>query len=301
MSMKPVSNQAAHTSKLQKCKRIVKNERQKPRCKYVTQQEVFGGKFSPSPNPPDVVFLPWNRVTLVIPFSGSLAMTVDTVKTKLRAQCDPTGRGFNPSDSGDARFVPSFKISSYQAWNLTGHLISLSVQDFTNTQSAKGGRDQLAGIVDTGAPGILPKVGFKLPASHRNHVLRSDDLESKIEILVIQVGASDQGLLYVNLEYRFDGTAQLPQTKSLFAILSATNRKVNQIEAASHVTAVKTGDTADLAARILAAMPNSQVQTTDQPNSPILYPDMLRHIQSLTKRIEQLECETTSEHSFDAL
>lgn len=288
-----------NTHKSKKCARTHSANKQQQR-RYVTQEQVFGGKFSPSPNPPDVIFLPWNRVTLVIPFSGTYTVTVTELKEKLRKQCDPTGRGFNPLDTTDRRFVPSFKLSSYQVWNLTGHLISMSVQDFTDTQSAKGGRDQLAGIVDTGAPGLLPKAGYKLPASHRNHVLRSDDVETLIEVLVIQVGSGDQGLLYVNLEYRFDGTAQLPQTRSLFDLLSKCTRKVNQIEAAAHVTSIKTTETANLAAQILSSMPTTSVRESDQPNSP-LFSDALMEQLRITQSddTEYDQCSIASGHDYD--
>lgn len=279
----------------QRCKNSKKTGTTKANTsQFVTREQVFGGKFIPSLNPPDVVFLPWNRVTLVIPFTGSYTVKVSTLRDVLKKQCDPTGRGFNPSTSGDRRFVPSFKVQTYQAWNLTGHLISMSVQDFTDTQSARGGRDQMAGIVDSGGPGILPKVGYKLPAGHRNHVLRSDDIESEIEILVTQVGSSDQGLLYISLEYRFDGTASLPQSSSLFSILSKCSRFVRQIDASSHVTSVKTEETANLAAQILSAMPPTSLPIVDAPTSPIYSIELMEQVAALSKRIEVLEMDVSS-------
>lgn len=261
---------------------------------YVTTTQVFGGKFSPPANPPDVTFQPWFRCTLVDPFQSTVTVTVDHLKHLLRKQLDPLGRGFNPSDSGDKRFVPQFKIHTIQAWNLTGHIISISVQDFTDTQSARGGRDQLAGIVDTGSPGLLPKVGFRLPASHRAHVLRADDIESQIEIAALQVGAHDQGLLYVSIEFRFDGSTTLPTCKSLFDILSTCYISVNDIRTTTNSDSKTLSGVSDTVSLILERM-----STLTNPAAN----DVLRTIISqlrLTTIDEDLKPESlSSTDSFD--
>jgi len=262
---------------------------------------VFGGKFSPSTNPPDVDFQPWHRVTLVDPFSGTMTVSVDSLKDKLRKQLDPTGRGFNPEDSGDKRFVPQFKIHTVQAWNLTGHIISISIQDFTDSKSASSGQDQLAGIVDTGSPGLLPKVGFKYPVSHRNHVLRCDDYEHAIQIASMQVGPSDQGLAYITVEYRFDGATTLPTTNNLFSVLTQCYSKLRTINNSANHTTLNTRLTAETAERILSKMPTiSTVVTPDStPSDSSENQRVINLLLDIEKRLSLLESPTTSE--FDVL
>lgn len=279
---------------------------------YVTHDQVFGGKFSPPVNPPDVTFQPWYRVTLVDPFTGTNTVKVSTIRDQLKKQLDPTKRGFNQITSGDSRFIVQMKISAIQGWNLTGHLISLSVEDFTDVQSSKGGRDQLAGIVDTGSPGLLPKVGFKFPASHRNHVLRSDDVESDVQVYVVQVGASDQGLMYTTLEFRFDGAAQLPTCKNLFEVLTNCYLKIDSIEAHSVINERNTKSIAQTTIDILSNMPDSscsntkdkeQEQSTSNPNSTI--DTNSNSIQSIMDRLSILEKEIkpplSTKSSFSSL
>lgn len=293
MSTKTTSGKAMSVStKRVNSARTTRPRNKQTQGKFATTAQVFGGKFSPPANPPDVEFQPWNRVTVVDPFTGTLTVTVQSLKDQLRKQLDPTGRGFNPSDSGDKRFVPSFKISTIQVWNLTGHIISLSVNDYTDTQSARGGRDQLVGIVDTGSPGLLPKAGYKLPASHKNHVLRCDDIESHIEIFAAQIPQNDQGLCYITLEYRFDGSTELPRVSGIFNVLTKCYDKVESIEATGHVTANETSSTSKTVLDILAALiPTNTVSTTAGNNSisPLLHPSVKHTLEELTTRIRQLE------------
>lgn len=301
MSSKPSVD--ANTNRSTRRQKSSGNSKRKPTSstRYATVQQVFGGKFSPSANPPDVDFQPWHRVTLVDPFSGTMTVSVDSLRDKLRKQLDPTGRGFNPKDEGDKRFVPQFKIHAIQAWNLTGHIISISVQDYTDSKSASSGQDQLAGIVDTGSPGLLPKVGFRFPASHRNHVLRCDDDEHAIQIASMQVGPSDQGLAYITLEYRFDGATTLPTTHNLFSVLTKCYANLRTINTSANHTTVNTRLTADTAESILHKMKTFSVVAPPVSNQPDSSENqrIIDLLLGIEKRLSILESPTTSE--FDVV
>lgn len=213
-------------------KRSRSNKGYKPKSRnngqqYVTKKQMMGGKFTPPTNPPDVTYIPWNPVTLVLTFTGQLTLTVNDVKRYIRKQLDPTGRGFNPLDSGDARFVIQFRIHRIQSWNLTGRVISMSVQDFIDASTSSGGRDQLCGLVDTGTSTHTPAVGYQLPASHFHHVLRTDDKLSREEIVYISSPATDQCIAYISMLYRFDGPAQHPSVLSPIGEIQRTLNKVS--------------------------------------------------------------------------
>lgn len=177
----------------------------------VTKRDLHGGKISPRTNPPDVTYQPWNVVTLVHAFTNTLELSVSGVLTLMRKQLDPTNRGFNQVQTGDGRFVIQLKLYSVQVWNLTGKTVSLSVSDFTESESASGGRDQLCGIVDTGSQTHTPCIGYLLPSSHRQHVLRTDDKQGTDVLFHIGAGSSDQCMVYIRVAYRFDGPVKPPK------------------------------------------------------------------------------------------
>lgn len=217
-------------------------------------------------------------------------------------------------DKGDGRFVPQFKIHSVQCWNLTGHLVSMSVQDYTDSASAKKGEDQLAGLVDTGSPGLLPKVGFRMPASQRNHVVRNDDQESQVTIVAMQVGPQDQGLAYITLEYRFDGSTTLPTSDNLFSVLTRCYRAVSVMKARTGSIAETSEKTFLTAEHILQAMPSAEEELSSACNqstsnqgeattttTPPHYEDLLRVINDFRSRLSLLESATSSVVDFDTL
>lgn len=213
-------------------KRSRSNKGYKPKIRnnsqqYVTKKQMMGGKFTPPTNPPDVTYIPWNPVTLVLTFTGQLTLTVNDIKRYIRKQLDPTGRGFNPLDSGDSRFVIQFRVHRIQCWNLTGRVISMSVEDFMDASSNSGGRDQLCGLVDTGTSTHTPAVGYQLPASHFHHVLRTDDRLSREEIVYFSAPSSDQCIAYLSMLYRFDGPAQHPSILSPIGEIQRTLNKVS--------------------------------------------------------------------------
>lgn len=183
-------------------------------------------------NPPDVTYQPWNSLTLVHSTTETTyTCCAQDVLAMLRKQVDPTGRGFNPSTSGDKRFVVQFKLHSIQAWNLTGKVLALAVDDYSEAQSAAGGRDQLCGLVDTGSQTHTPCVGYLLPASHRQMVIRTDDKQGSDQLFTITSGGGDQLIIYLKIAYRFDGPVTPPKLLlpigNCINLLTAGNR-VNQ-------------------------------------------------------------------------
>lgn len=189
-------------------------------------KQISGGKFTPPTNPPDVTYLPWNPLTLVISHSKALNFQVKSVLDYLRAQVDPTKRGFNQTTTGDSRFVVQFRLLSIMAWNLSGRVISLSVDDFTDSSADAGGRDQLCGLVDTGTTTHTPAVGYYLPMHAQQHVLRTDTKQSDMFLFDVS-GTSGQFVTYVKILYRFDGPVNHPTILSPVQDIEKTLNKIS--------------------------------------------------------------------------
>lgn len=193
---------------------------------FVTKKMMTGGRFTPPTNPPDVTYMPWHPVTLVISHNGTLEFKANDILTYLRAQLDPTKRGFNQTSSGDSRFVVQYRVLTVSSWNLTGRVISLSVEDFIDTQAGAGGRDQLCGLVDTGSSLHTPAVGFQLPNSHSAHVLRTDDRFKDEYLFVVTAPSGNQCVTYMKTLYRFDGPAKHP---SIISPIQEINRTLTHL------------------------------------------------------------------------
>lgn len=178
---------------------------------FVTKKSLNGGKIQLPLNPPDVTYQPWVHVTLVDTFKGTKEYKVQDMLAIIRRQIDPTNRGLNQETKGDKRFVIQMRIFEVHAWNMSGHILSLSAEDFLDTQSAKGGREQLCGYVDTGSTQHIPCLGYLFPSAHRSHVIRTDDQEGDIYLVNLQIGTNDSGLVYFKIAYRFDGPVTPPK------------------------------------------------------------------------------------------
>lgn len=177
----------------------------------VTKTSMNGGKIRVPPNPPDVKYQPWMRINLVHSFKSSTSLAAQDILQIIKKQIDPTKRGFNQETAGDERFVLQMKFNSFRIWNLTGRSVSLSVEDFTDSKNAAGGREQLCGLVDIGTQIHTPAVGYLLPASHRNHVIRTDDITGSDIIVNCTAGDNDTCVLYIDLSFRFDGPVVAPK------------------------------------------------------------------------------------------
>lgn len=176
----------------------------------MTKRQMLGGKFTPPTNPPDITYMPWHPVTLVISHSKTLDFQVKHFKDYLKAQLDPTNRGFNQTSSGDKRFVIQVRLLQISAWNLTGRVIALSVDDYTDSLADSGARDQLCGLVDTGSSLHIPCVGYTLSQAHQQHVLRTDDKQDNMYLFQVSGSTGEQFITYVKILYRFDGPAKHP-------------------------------------------------------------------------------------------
>lgn len=202
------SKQPAHKSTNgQKDKRTARSQGWRP----PKSLNVKGKILRLNTNPPVVNYQPWNHITLVKFFKATESVQAQHILALLRSQADPTKRGFNQTQTGDARFVIQMKLKSIRAWNLTGKIIALSVDDFNEQETAKGERDQLCGVIDTGTATHTPAVGYILPKNLQEKVIRTDDKQGADYLFTCQVGESDQGILYINIEYRFDGPVVLPK------------------------------------------------------------------------------------------
>lgn len=195
---------------------------------YVSFENLKGHKINPGPNPPNITYQPWNHVTVAHGLKTSESIQVKDIPELLKAQLDPEGRGFNQTTSGDKRFILQMKLKSVRAWNLTGNLIAMSVDDFIDTTAAKGGREQLCGLVDTGTTRHTPCVGYVFPMSHREHVLRSDDQEGEIYLVNVQLDTAATGMIYLDLSYKFDGPVKPPALTSMLGGISLTTSRLHE-------------------------------------------------------------------------
>lgn len=216
-----------------------------PESRFMTRAEINGGAFKPPTNPPPVTYAPWQPVTLVLTHSSDLTMKVEDLLGYLRSQLDPNNRGFNQTKTGDGRFVVQFRFRSVSSWNLTGRVISLSVEDFTDIASSKTGRDQLCGLVDTGTSTHTPAVGFRIPSSLANHVLRTDDVTGQSYLFTITAPAGSQCVTYLKVYYRFDGPVKHPTIISplteIESTLEAVASKITQAKERSTIEFVIDG------------------------------------------------------------
>lgn len=183
-------------------------------------------------NPPDVISQPWNHITLVFSLSAE-KVTFGNIVDRFTEQFDPefkliapSGLWINSAKTGHAwRNVggeepgkytvqvdsPNFicKIHSIRVWNLTGRAVSLTVYDYSNTSV---GSEALVGIVDTGGINRFPAVGYLLPMSLRDYVLRSNDnATARANVFETTTGAGDRCMAYIRMEWRCDGPSRVPQ------------------------------------------------------------------------------------------
>lgn len=189
----------------------------------MTQQEIRGHKLNVPSNPPDVTYQPWQHVCLVNTFISEWTPKVKDISDLIKKQLDPSNRGFNQVTTGDGRFIIQFKLQQIRTWNLTGKTIALSVEDFTSPSTAAGGRDQLCGLVDTGTQLHTPALGYRLPVSHQNIVLRTDDKQGDDFLFNVMCGSRDTAQAYIDILYRFDGPVHAPK------IMSVNRELVNSV------------------------------------------------------------------------
>lgn len=202
-----------------------RNQNQRPQRRYtdasayVTKASLAGGRIRVPTNPPDVNFQPWNHVTLVDAFTHTdKEFKITDIVQLLKSQLDPINRGFNQG-TGESALMVQMRFFEVMAWNLTGRMIAMSVTDFSESTSAKANREQLCGLVDTGAQSHIPAVGYLMPALHRSIVLRNDVVDRDVILFNIQAGQGDSCIFYLKMAYRFDGPVKIPKLMQPLAIM----------------------------------------------------------------------------------
>lgn len=234
----------------------------------VTRKEISGHKITPPSNPPDSTYQPWYNLTLVVPFKGQTDFTVGSLATSIRQQLDPTRRGMNWYGKQDEIYIVQLRLDSVSCWNLTtgSRMIALSVEDYHDTTSSKGGRDQLCGIIDTGGSGTAPKAGYRLPFSYRQVVLRNDDIEKDIVLAHINVGDTEMGLAHFKILFRFDGPSKIPMIfpDHLSDISLATQRIIKKMPDVTKIPLV--GKASLVIPTLVPVLDNSKDTDSDQPS-----------------------------------
>lgn len=186
------------------------------RSEYVTRRELKGGKMDVPTNPPSVAYQPWMPVTVVhAGVSGEITITVSDLINQLISQIDPTKHAILPPDRNNRpTAVINIRLRSVRAWNMTGKMIALSVDDFSDADKAIADVDTLCGLVDTGSASHVPAVGYDLPESHKNIVLRNgtDNSTDKSAVLYHVISGSDDScIIYTNIFWKCDGPAKFSQ------------------------------------------------------------------------------------------
>lgn len=190
---------------------------------YVTKAEVKGGKISVPTNPPEITYQPWMPVICMIRHNGGeLKATISTIADALIDQIDPLRHALREktdksvNKNGGPLF--QFRLRNVRAWNLTGHMIALSVNDLTD--NSKTNTDCLCGLMDTGSSLHIPAVGFEMPLSHKDLVLRNG-LEDKDDPLFhVIVPPNDSCIVYVGIFWRCDGPSKFSSfTESMLSVM----------------------------------------------------------------------------------
>nr|WOL30743.1 MAG: hypothetical protein [Chaq virus] len=202
---------------------------------FVTKREVRGGKLELSTNPPEVTYQPWMPLTVVHSGqSGEITMRVRDLCKQIANQIDPTGHGLKsyPEKWSANECIMQLRIRSVRVWNVTGRMIAISVDDFSDANKAIADVDTLCGLVDTGSNLHVPAVGYQLPISHQNIVLRNDVLTSNTIIYHVNCPSSDVCIIYTNLYFRFDGPAKFSSfNDTMFKLITRIRTETVRIQA----------------------------------------------------------------------
>lgn len=205
--MEPSKRVSSRQRKGKKNTSISRRGRRDEAGNYVTQRQLKGGKIEVPTNPPSVSYQPWHTLTVVIcDKSGKLSVSVSDLAAQIKRQIDPTKHALVDVP------VINVKLHKVRAWNITGNMIALSVEDFTDLDQAKADTDALCGLVDTGSSMHIPAVGYDLPASHKEIVLRNGTnsaSDSSITLFHVMSAKADSVIIYVNILYKFDGPVNI--------------------------------------------------------------------------------------------
>lgn len=170
------------------------------RSKYVTKRSMHGGRMIPSNDPPQLAFQPWNHITLAW-YQKPADVNFGDLVNKIKSQLDPNETGFHPE-----KLAIQMKIHSIRVWNISGKHIALTVYDYIDGDND----DQLCGDMDAGSNTGIPRLGYELPITFRQHVVRNDSKTGKNVLFTVSSATNDMILHYVRMEWRFDGPVKAP-------------------------------------------------------------------------------------------
>lgn len=181
----------------------------------VTSAYINGGKRNINSNPPPIAYQPWNHITLAFT-EPSKDITIGHLVTLLKSQIDPTGKGLAASPA------IQLKIHNVKVWNMVGHTIGLTVYDFIDNENS----DQLVGIMDTGTPYQLPGIGYELPLTFRQHVIKNDNTTGKLKLLTTATPDTNPVLHHIRLLWKFDGpiSFSMPNVTTLSTVNKSIQR-----------------------------------------------------------------------------
>lgn len=204
--------------------------------RYVTKKEMRGGEMQVPSNPPGINHQPWFQTTVVhAGVSGDITIKVSDLISQLVRQLDPHGHGFAPSSANNSLGpVVNIRVRSIRAWNLSGRMVALSVDDYSDTEKAISDVDTLCGLVDTGSSAHIPAVGYELPESHKNIVLRNgSDKSTDRDAVIYHVvsAANDAVIIYTSIYWKFDGPAKFSAFHNqMLASVRRIERSANNID-----------------------------------------------------------------------
>lgn len=219
---------------------------------FVTKHEMRGGKIDVSTNPPEIAYQPW--MPLIVVHSGKagdIAITVRDLAKQIVSQVDPAKHALKPFKEGEHTWnneepTLQIRLRSIRAWNLTGRMISLSVDDFSSIDKAISDVDTLCGLVDTGSSLHVPAVGYQLPNSHQNIVLRNDSRNSGAILYHVMCAETDTCIIYTSIFYRFDGPAKFSAFQdSMMALVQNLTADVRKITTSQKKLVTLTKQVAD--------------------------------------------------------
>lgn len=211
-----------------------------------------------SSNPPPLTLSPWNKATLVMKANGEKTVKVSDIATTFADQLDPSKHGLLRADKRDSGLRVQLKFQSLRVYAPSALSVGLSVEDFNDNFNTKGGRDQLAGVMDIGTSAHPPALRYAYPLSHRQQVIRTDDLWWDVPIFDIAVATGVAWLAYIELLWMFDGPIKFSShAVGMTEILSAVEENTAAIRASQPSVAERVIQGATVAATYVVPMAGS--------------------------------------------
>lgn len=183
------------------------------------------------PNPSPLSLSPWNKVTLVLKDSKTKCIKVSDISGCFVKQLDPNSHGLKPSGKDDTGLRIQFRMLSLRLYAPSALSVGLSIEDFNDNFNTKGGRDQLAGVMDIGTSSRPPALHYIYPLAHRQQVIRTDDIWWDVPLFDVTVADNNVWLCYVDIVWMFDGPISFnAHLTSLYDVLSSVDAATTAIQ-----------------------------------------------------------------------